>query len=101
MSQIGTRSVTLNSVARSPAFREGFNDYMNGKPPQFDRDWERDRRKSPTDKAWAYERGRIFAAWISSKGMRKDDLGPWFINKRLSWSVLSAVSDAARARAFT
>jgi len=100
MSQIGTRSVTLNSVARSPAFREGFNDYFKGRPPQFDRDWNPDRRKSTTDKAWAYERGRHFAAWLRSKGVDEKDLGPWFINKRLNHRILSAVSDSIYQGAF-
>lgn len=91
-SQVGTRNVTLSSVVRSPAFREGFNDYMKGIPPQFDRDWQGDRRKSPTDKSWAYERGRHFAAWFKGKGY--NDVPRWFINKRLNRQVLGLVSDA-------
>ena len=98
MTQIGTRSVSMSSVVRSPAFREGFNDYIKGKPPQFDRDWNGDRRKSPTDKSWAYERGRLFAAWFKSKGHA--EIPPWFVNKRLNWKISSLVSDAHYERAF-
>lgn len=92
MSQIGTRSVSLSSVVRSPAFREGFNDYMKGRQPQFDRDWNGDRRKSPTDKAWAYERGRLFGAWFKSKG--HTEVPKWFINRQLNCRIEHLVSDA-------
>jgi len=92
MSQVETRSVSLSSVARSPAFREGFNDYMMGREPQFDRDWNGDRRKSPIDKSWAYERGRLFGAWFKSKGYT--EVPKWFINRRLSWKIQDLVSDA-------
>jgi len=91
-SQVRMRTVSLSSVIRSPAFREGFNDYIKGKPPQFDRDWNGDRRKSPTDKAWAYERGRHFAAWFKGKGY--EEAPRWFINKKLNWQILRLAADA-------
>lgn len=92
MSQIQTRNVTISSVVRAPAFREGFNDYMKGKPPQFDKDWSRGRRESPTDKAWNYERGRMFGAWLKSKG--HDEIPRWFINRKLNWEIKKLASDA-------
>jgi len=92
MSQIGTRKVSMSSVVRSPAFREGFNDYMNGREPQFDRDWNADRRKSSTDKSWAYERGRLFGAWFKSKGYTKTP--KWFIDRSLNWRIERLASDA-------
>ena len=92
MSQIGTRSVSISSVVRSPAFREGFNDYMMGREPQFDRDWTADRRKGSTDKSWAYERGRLFGAWFKSKG--HTEVPKWFINRRLNLRIEHLASDA-------
>lgn len=92
MGQVQTRSVTMSSVVRCPAFREGFKDYMSGRAPQWDRDWKADTRKSSTDKSWAYERGRLFAAWFKSKGYTETPR--WFINKRLNWRVVHLANDA-------
>jgi len=94
MGQVSTRNVSLNSVLRVPAFRRGFNDYAAGKPPAFDEDWTGDRNKSPVDKAWAYERGRHFAAWLDGKDV---DLAPgrkWFVNRRVNPAILRAAHEA-------
>ena len=98
MAQVGTRSVTMSKVIRSPAFREGFNDYIKGKPPQFDRDWKGDSRTDSTSKSWAYERGRLFAAWFKSRD--HTEIPPWFINKRLNWKISWLVSEAHYEGAF-
>ena len=93
--QVSTRSVKLSSVVRDPAFRQGFKDRLAGKPPAFDKEWQGDRRKTPTDKAWSYERGRLFAAYCQGQGIQLDP-NAWFVNRRLSWRVLNAASDAFR-----
>jgi len=92
-SQVSTRSVTLASVVRDPAFRQGFKDVTKGNPPAFDKEWPGNRRKSPTDQAWAYERGRHFAAFCRGQGIQLDPK-QWFIERRLNWRVLDAASDA-------
>ena len=92
-SQVSTRNVTLASVVRAPAFRQGFKDAATGKPPQFDRDWQSNQRKSALDQARAYERGRHFAAFCRGQGIQLDPKA-WFVNRRLSWHVLRAANDA-------
>ena len=99
MTQIRTRNVSMSSIVRSPAFREGFNDYIKGKPPQFDRDWNGDSRTCTTSKSWAYERGRLFAAWFKNKGHAY--IPPWFVNRHLNWKILYLASDAHYEQAFT
>ena len=96
--QVSTKSVTLSSVVRAPAFRQGFKDAMAGKRPAFDHDWPADARKSSTDKAWAYERGRLFAAYCRGEGIQLDPKA-WFVDRRLSRRVLNAAADALRSGA--
>jgi len=91
--QVSTRNVSLASLVRDPAFRQGFKDATAGKAPAFDKDWPGNRRKSPTDQAWAYERGRHFAAFCRGQGIQLDPK-QWFIERRLNWRVLDAASDA-------
>lgn len=95
--QVKTRSVSLASVARNPAFRDGVSDYTKGKSPDYDRVYPYKRDKTPTDSIWAYERGRMFAAWAQGEG--REIPAPWFIDRRLSWAVQDAVSDAVRCGA--
>lgn len=96
--QVKTRSVTLASVVRDPAFRQGFKDRRAGKAPAYDKEWQGNCRKSPTDKAWAYERGRLFAAYCEGQGIQLDPKH-WFIQRQLNWQVLDAADDALRCRA--
>jgi len=96
--QVKTRNVSLSSVVRAPAFRQGFKDAAAGKPPAFDHAWPADARKTSTDKAWAYERGRLFAAYCRGAGIQLDP-GAWFVNRRLSWRVLDAAGGALRSGA--
>jgi len=96
--QIQTRQVTLSSVVRAPAFRRGFTDAAAGRGPAFDHAWPADARKSSTDKAWAYERGRLFAAYCRGEGIQLDPKA-WFVNRRLSLHVLDAAADALRSGA--
>lgn len=95
--QVRTKMVSLASVARSPAFRDGVADYTKGKAPDYDRVYPYKRDRTPTDGIWAYERGRMFAAWAQGEG--REIPGPWFIDRRLNWRVRDAVSDAVRAGA--
>lgn len=92
MGQIRTRNVSLNSVIRSPAFRQGVSDYLTGRPGDFDRDWPADARKSPTDKAWSYERGRHFAAWAAGQGVAT--MPKFFIDRRVNPAISKLVRDA-------
>jgi len=95
--QVSTRNVTLASVVRDPAFREGFKDRRAGKPPAYDKDWQGNRNKTAIDKAWAYERGRLFAAYCEGQGVQLDPK-QWFIQRRLNWDVLDAAGDAVRCQ---
>ena len=96
--QVKTRNVKLATVVRDPAFRQGFTDRMRGRQLDYDREWIGNRRKTATDKAWAYERGRLFAAYCAGEGIQLDP-GAWFVNRRLSWRVLDAAADALRTGA--
>ena len=96
--QVSTKSVTLASVVRDPAFRQGFTDRIRGRQLDYDHEWRGNRRKSATDKAWAYERGRLFAAFCQGEGIQLDP-GAWFVNRRLNWRVLDAAADARRCGA--
>lgn len=96
--QVSTRNVTLASVVRDPAFREGFADAAAGRPPAFDAERIGTRRKSGTDKTWAYERGRLLAAYCAGEGIQLD-ARQWFVNRRLNYTVLDAAGDALRCGA--
>ena len=96
--QVSTRNVTLASVVKDPAFREGFKDRRDGKAPAYDKEWQGNSRRSATDKAWSYERGRLFAAYCEGQGIQLDPK-QWFIDRQLSWRVLDAAADALRCGA--
>ena len=86
--QIKEKPITLRSVIRGRAFREGIEHYCKGLPPAFDgagRD---------TNKAWAYERGRLFAAWARGRG---EGIPRAYVNGKLSWQFIDMADDAARA----
>ena len=53
---------------------------------------------SAKNKAWAYERGRLFGAYCAGEGIQLDP-GAWFVDRRLSWRVLDAAADARRCGA--
>ena len=89
--QVETRSVSVDSVVRDPAFRKGVADYDKGRAP----DW--DQYGSNTNKAWAYERGRAAAAWAKGAG-RRTPL-QWFQDRRLTWDAKAFGRDALRAGA--
>jgi len=78
--EIRTRKTALRKVISSRPFGRGFSDYRAGKP--FDPDAFRF-----TNEQWAYERGRMFAAWYA---------GALRINRRLSHDAQHAASEALR-----
>lgn len=89
--QVKTRTVTLASVVRDPAFRKGVADYIKGRAP----DW--DQYGANTDKTWAYERGRLAAAWARGAGVETPR--KWFQDRRLTWQALEFGGNALRAGA--
>ncbi len=74
------RKVSVRKVLSSRPFGRGFSDYRAGKalgPDAF----------HSISEQWAYERGRMFAAWYQ---------GALRINRRLSHDAIVAASDALR-----
>ena len=93
------RGVTLASVVRAPAFRQGFKHYRQGIKPIFDEPDRLDGRGDIAAKRmWAYERGRAFAAYCRGEGIELDP-GAWFVNRRLSGRVLKAAQGALQCQA--
>lgn len=72
--------VSLSKVLGSRPFGRGFSDYRNGEP--FDPD-----AFYRLNDQWAYERGRLFAAYYS---------GALRINRRIAWEAKTAASEALR-----
>jgi hypothetical protein len=72
--------VSVRKVLSSRPFGRGFSDYRAGKPLEPD-------AFHSISEQWAYERGRMFAAWYS---------GALRINRRLSWDAQRAASEALR-----
>lgn len=89
--QVRTRKVSLSSVVRDPAFRQGVADYIKGQAPAWDR-YDRD-----TNKTWAYERGRLAAAW--AQGVGRSTPSTWFNQRRLTLEAQDFGADALRAGA--
>ena len=77
---IDRHSTPLRKVLSSRPFGRGFSDYRAGKP------FEAEAYRFTNDQ-WAYERGRMFAAWYA---------GALRINRRLSHDAMVAASDALR-----
>jgi hypothetical protein len=99
MSNSVNRGVTLASVVRTPAFRQGFKHYMHGVEPIFDEPHKLDGRGDiETNRMLAYERGRAFGAYCKGGGIQLDPKA-WFINRRLNWRVLDAARNALLCQA--
>lgn len=96
--QVSTRTSSLASVVRDPAFRQGFKDAAGGHPPAFDHQWQGNSRCTSTDKLWSYERGRLLAAYCQGEGIQLDPK-QWFIDRQLNRRILNAASDALRCGA--
>ena len=71
---------TIYHVLKSRPFGRGFAAYRNGEP--FDPD-----AFYRLNDQWAYERGRLFAAYYS---------GALRINRRIAWEAKAAASEALR-----
>ena len=99
MANYAGRGVKLASVVRAPAFRQGFKHYCQGIEPIFDEPEKlAGRGDSVTNRMWAYERGRAFAAYCRGEGVQLDP-NAWFVNRRLNYRVLDAASDALYCQA--
>lgn len=72
--------VPLSKVLSSRPFGRGFAAYRNGEPLDPD-------AFHRTNEQWAYERGRMFAAWYS---------GALRSNRRLSYDAMVAAREALR-----
>lgn len=80
MNEANRKPVTLLSVISPRPFGRGFSSYRNGEafdPDAFHR----------LNDQWAYERGRLFAAYYS---------GALRVNRRLAWEAKAAASEALR-----
>lgn len=76
-------NVSLSKVLSSRPFGRGFSAFRNGEP--FDPD-----AFYRLNDQWAYERGRMFAAWYT---------GALRSNRRLSHGAMVAASEALRSGA--
>ena len=70
--------VSLSKVLSSRPFGRGFSDYRAGAPFRDDLFYR-------LNDQWAYERGRMFAAYYS---------GALRINRRIAWEAKAAASEA-------
>lgn len=75
--------VPLSKVLRSRPFGRGFSAFRKGEPLDPD-------AFHRTNDQWAYERGRMFAAWYA---------GALRSNRRLSHGAMVAASEALRSGA--
>ena len=75
-----TVDVPLSKVLSSRPFGRGFAAYRNGEPLDPD-------AFHRTNEQWAYERGRMFAAWYA---------GALRSNRRLSYDAMVAAREALR-----
>ena len=78
MNEANRKPVTLYSVLKSRPFGRGFAAYRNGEP--FDPD-----AFHRLNDQWAYERGRMFAAWYA---------GALRINRHICPSAWNAAREA-------
>lgn len=73
-------NVPLSKVLSSRPFGRGFSDYRKGKPFEGEAFYR-------LNEQWAYERGRMFAAWYA---------GALRSNRRLSYDAMVAAREALR-----
>lgn len=72
--QIKTKPTSLRGVMATAAFRYGFEDFNKGKPFRDIDNMGGNRKKSAIDTVWAYERGRLFAAYLHGENIFADKL---------------------------
>ncbi len=63
MKNASTKTITLQKALSVAAFKDGFTDFAKRKG------WNE--KRNPTDQ-WNYERGRMFAAWLETRGITLD-----------------------------
>ena len=61
MAQATTHSITVRTIIGSVAFRTGVADFLEGRPCDVDKYRRNDQ--------WRYERGRMYAAAATGRGM--------------------------------
>jgi hypothetical protein len=72
--QISTRTVSARGVMATAAFRYGFEDFNNGKPFRDIDNMGGNQKQSALNTVWAYERGRLFAAYLKGERIIVDKL---------------------------
>lgn len=90
--------VSLDSIVKTPAFRQGVNHYRTGTDPIFDEPWQvagRGRQNT----MWSYERGHLFAAYAKGCGIDLDERA-FFNARRLDWRISNLAHDAYYAGVF-
>ena len=96
--QVTGNRVSLDSIVKAPAFRQGVNHYRTGTAPIFDEPWQvagRGRQNT----MWSYERGRLFAAYAKGCGLDIDERA-FFNARRLDWRISKLAHDAFYAGVF-
>ena len=95
MSQVATVGTTVRQVIGRAPFRRGFDDAWAGKPLRYDLE-PPPGGGSDTNRQWAYERGRLFAAYCKSRGV---DPRPLKQGNRVRFQAQVLLSDAIQCRA--
>lgn len=78
------------------AFRHGFEDFNKEKPFRDIDNMGGNRKQSATDTVWAYERGRLFAAYLKGENIFVDTLKR---NGSVRWDLSDIMSTAIRQKA--
>lgn len=93
-----TSMVSVSSIVRAPAFRQGFDHYCKGVAPIFDEP-HKVAGRGRQNTMWSYEMGRLFAAFLSSEGVQLKS-SEFFRERRLTWEVRELASKAFWAGVF-
>ena len=65
--QVATKKTTVSAVMGSEDFLMGMRDAERGLPVKDQ--WDSRTNRGVGSEQWSYERGRLFFAWIKSKGL--------------------------------
>jgi hypothetical protein len=93
-----SNNVSLDTIIKAPAFRQGVDHYSKGVEPIFDEPYKvagRGRQNT----MWSYERGRLFAAFARSKGLQLKT-SEFFRERRLKWEIRELAREAYWAGVF-
>jgi hypothetical protein len=98
MRNSGGKNVSLDTVIKAPAFRQGVRHYRTGVEPIFDKPYEVEGR-GRQNTMWSYERGRLFAAFARGAGTQIDERS-FFQDRRLRWEIRDLAREAYWAGVF-